>query len=439
MSRSRTTARRHAWTGAWTHAWTRSRTRTPTRTRADAPTRARADAPTRTRLEAPTRAPTRTRARTRLRAAVAVAAGLVLAVSLAACGKAAQVGQTVGATGLHRGPLRIGLLLPENEIVRFERFDAPLIQQRVKQLCPRCTVSYSSAQHDPVSQRNQIEAMITNGVDVLILDAVDARAVRHSVIQARHANVPVVAYDRLAEGPISAYVSFDGARVGRLQGEALLRALGPHPRNRQIVMMNGSSTDPNAGWFEQGARSVLEGKVKIVKSYETVGWRPENANRNMSAAIAALGPHGIDGVLAANDGLASGVITALKTARIHPLPPVTGQDAELAAVQRIIKGQQYMSVYKPFKPEAYTAAEMAIALGHGTSLRGITKQWVNSSSARGIPAVLLEPVALTVHNIRSTVIKDGLYRVDQICTKKYVDDCRRVGLIGRNGSSHDAG
>ncbi|MFJ2344945.1 sugar ABC transporter substrate-binding protein [Streptomyces antimycoticus] len=418
-TRSRTTARTHAWTHAWTRSRTTARTRTSPRSR--------------------TAAPTRSRTRARLRAAIAVTAGLVLAASLAACGKAAQVGETVGAAGTHRGPLRIGLLLPENEIVRFERFDAPLIQHRVKQLCPSCTVSYSSAQHDPVSQRNQIEAMITNGVDVLILDAVDTKAVRHSVVQARRANVPVVAYDRLAEGPISGYVSFDGGRVGRLQGEALLRALGPNAANRRIVMMNGSSTDPNADWFERGARSVLQGKVKIAKSYETVGWRPENANRNMSAAIAALGPQAIDGVLAANDGLASGVITALKTARIHPLPPVTGQDAEVAGIQRILAGEQYMTVYKPFEPEAYTAAEMAIALGRGRSLNGIAKQRVDSATARDIPAVLLTPVAVTVHNIKSTVIKDGLYRVDQICTKKYADDCRRAGLIGRNGSSHDAG
>ncbi|MBL1115127.1 substrate-binding domain-containing protein [Streptomyces sp. 110] len=413
--------------------WAVSRSRTrwamiPTRTRS------RAHPPTRSR----TRSRTRFRTRDRLRAAVAVAVGLVLAVSLAACGKAAQVGETVGAAGTHHGPLRIGLLLPENEIVRFERFDAPLIQHRVRQLCPSCTVSYSSAQHDPTSQRSQIDAMITNGVDVLILDAVDTKAVRHSVIQARRAGVPVVAYDRLAEGPISGYVSFDGGRVGKLQGEALLRALGPHPANRQIVMMNGSSTDPNAGWFERGARSVLQGKVKIAKSYETVGWRPENANRNMSAAIAALGPYGIDGVLAANDGLASGVITALKAARIHPIPPVTGQDAEVAGIQRILAGEQYMTVYKPFKPEAYTAAEMAIALGRGRSLNGIATRRVNNSTTRGIPAVLLEPLAVTVHNIKSTVIKDGLYRVDQICTKKYVDDCRRAGLTDSNGSSHNA-
>ncbi|AGP54169.1 hypothetical protein M271_12875 [Streptomyces rapamycinicus NRRL 5491] len=387
----------------------------------------------------PSRVLSRSRTRDRLRAAVAVAVGLVLAVSLAACGKAAQIGERMSVAGTHHhGPLRIGLLLPENEIVRFERFDRPLIQQRVKQLCPRCTVSYSSAQHDPAAQRFQIEAMISNGIDVLILDAVDGKAVRHSVVQAHRAHVPVIAYDRIAEGPISGYVSFDGGSVGRLQGEALLRALGPKARSSRIVMMNGSSTDPNAGWFERGARSVLRGKVKIAKSYETVGWRPENANRNMSAAIAALGPYGIDGVLAANDGLASGVITALKAARIHPIPPVTGQDAEVAGIQRILAGEQYMTVYKPFKPEAYTAAEMAIAVGHGRSLDGIATHRVNNSTTRGIPAVLLEPVAVTVHNIKSTVIKDGLYRVDQICSKKYADDCRKAGLIDPDGSPHDA-
>ncbi|WP_448332581.1 sugar ABC transporter substrate-binding protein [Streptomyces sp. DSM 41534] len=407
---------------SWTHLGTHSRThpRTP------------ADTPARTRSR--THCRTRSLTRDRLRAAVAVAAGLGLAVSLAACGKAAQVGERVGTAGTHRAALRIGLLLPENEIVRFERFDKPLIQKRVKELCPRCTVNYASAQHDPAAQRYQIEAMITNGVDVLILDAVDTRAVRHSVIQARRANVPVVAYDRLAQGPISGYVSFDGAEVGRLQGKALLKALGPHAEDRRIVMMNGSSTDPNAGWFERGARSVLRGKVKIAKSYETVAWRPENANRNMTAAIAALGPHGIDGVLAANDGLAAGAITAMKTARIRPLPPVTGQDAEAAGIQRILSGEQYMTVYKPFKPEAYTAAEMAVALGQGKSLNGIATRRVDNETVRGIPAVLLRPVAVTAHNIKSTVIKDRLYRVDQICTEKYADDCRRAGLIGPGGS-----
>ncbi|MET7903948.1 substrate-binding domain-containing protein [Streptomyces sp. NPDC005336] len=367
------------------------------------------------------------RTRERLRTATALAVGLGLAVSLASCGKAAQVHEPGG--GPHRGGLHIGLLLPDNEIARFDRFDKPLIKKKVKELCPRCTMEYASAQHDAANQQHQVDAMIANGIEVLILDPVDSKAIRASVIKAHRANIPVVAYDRLAEGPVSGYVSFDGARVGRLQGEALLRALGPDARHKQIVMMNGSSTDPNAGWFERGALSVLRGKVKIGKSYETVGWRPENANLNMTGAIAALGAQHIDGVYAANDGLAAGVIAALKAARIHPLPPVTGQDAELAAVQRIVAGEQYMSVYKPFKPEADAAAAMAVALGHGKTLDGIAKQKVNNGTTQGIPAVLLEPIPLTVHNIKSTLIKDGMYTIDQICTEKYVADCRKAGLI----------
>ncbi|MBL1100854.1 substrate-binding domain-containing protein [Streptomyces coffeae] len=363
----------------------------------------------------------------RLHTAIAITAGLALAVTLAACGKAAEVEQSGGTA--HRGSLRIGLLLPDNEIARFDRFDKPLIMKRIKELCPKCTVDYASAQHDAATQQHQVDSMIANGAEVLILDAVDARAVRSSVLKARQANIPVVSYDRLAEGPISGYVSFNGADVGRLQGEALLKALGPHrPGHRdQIVMMNGSSTDPNSAWFEGGSLDVLRGRVKIGKSYETIGWRPENANLNMSGAIAALGADNIDGVLSANDGLASGIIAALKAAKIRPLPPVTGQDAELGAVQRIVAGEQLMTVYKPFKPEAYAAAEMAVALGRGKSLAGIAKQRVNSGSSQSIPAILLHPIALTVDNIK-ILIRDGMYTTDQICTEKYADACRKAGL-----------
>ncbi|QKV91841.1 substrate-binding domain-containing protein [Streptomyces sp. NA02950] len=367
-------------------------------------------------------------ARARLRIAVAATAATALAVTLAACGKAAQVEQSGDAA--HHRNLRIGLLLPDNEIARFDRFDKPLIIKRIKELCPRCTVDYASAQHDAATQQHQVDSMIANGVEVLILDAVDGRAIRSSVVKARQANIPVVAYDRLAEGPVSGYVSFNGAEVGRLQGEALLAALGPHTPGDldQIVMMNGSSTDPNSDWFERGSLDVLRGKVKIGKSYETIGWRPENANLNMSGAIAALGADNIQGVLAANDGLASGVISALKAAKIRPLPPVTGQDAELGAVQRIVAGEQLMTVYKPFEPEAYAAAEMAVALGRGKSLAGIAGDRVNSGTSRSIPAVLLHPITVNVHNIK-ILIRDGMYTNDQICTEKYADACRKAGLI----------
>ncbi|CAM5738619.1 hypothetical protein SALBM311S_09516 [Streptomyces alboniger] len=282
-------------------------------------------------------------------------------------------------------------------------------------MCPACAAAAVAATGEPAVQRQQLEAMITRGVDVLIVSAVDPEALRSSVESANQAGIPVVAYDRLAQGPISGYVTFDGATVGRLQGEALLKAMGAKASSSQIVMMNGATIDPNAGWFKRGALSVLQGKVKIGKSYDTVGWRPENAYVNMTGAIAALGAGNIDGVLAANDSLAGAVISALNASAVRPLPPVTGQDADLAAVRRIVKGDQYMTVYKPYKPAADAAVEMAVALGRGDSVDSIATGTVDSVTTKDIPAVLLPSISVTAGNIKDTLVKDGMYTIDQIC------------------------
>jgi D-xylose transport system substrate-binding protein len=227
-------------------------------------------------------------------------------------------------------------------------WDRPLIEQRLEELCEDCTVAYANARLDVAAQQRQVNSMITRGVRALILDPVDATSLRSAVERADRVGIPVIAYDRLAEGPISAYVSFDGVRIGEIQGEALLEAMGEKADGGQIVMLNGSPTDPNTANFKKGVRSVLEGKVKIAKSYDAPGWRPEEAYANMSSAIATLGADNIDGVYSAGDNLSTGAISALKAAKIKPLPPVTGQDVELPAVQRIVSGEQYMSVYKPY-------------------------------------------------------------------------------------------
>jgi D-xylose transport system substrate-binding protein len=148
----------------------------------------------------------------------------------------------------------------------------------------------------------------------------------------------------------------------------------------------------------------------------------------MSAAMAALGPDRIDGVLAANDSIAAGVISALKSARVKDLPPVTGQDADLDAVQRIVRGEQYMTVYKPFKAEAEAAAAMAVALGRGEDHRGIATTTTDSPTTRHIPSVLLTPSAVTVDRIKPTILKDGMYSVDEICTAELRPACEKAGL-----------
>jgi D-xylose transport system substrate-binding protein len=365
-----------------------------------------------------------------LRRAVVTAAAVTLAVGLAAaCGKAGEPGDSGGNTAT-KGGFKIGLLLPSSQSFRYERWDRPLIEQRIQELCDDCTVEYANAQLNVAAQQQQVDSMINRGVEVLILDPVDARSLRSAVERADRAGIPVLAYDRLAEGPISGYVSFDGERVGELQGEALLEALGDKAHGAQIVMLNGSPTDPNTATFKKGALSVLQGKVKIGKTYDAPGWRSEEAHASMSGAIAVLGAENIDGVYAAGDNLATGAISALKAAKIQPLPPVTGQNAELTAVQRIVSGEQYMSVYKPYRPEANAAAAMAVALGRGQELDHIAETRVNSPTTKNIPAVVLDPIPVTSDNIKETVVKDGVFTIDQICTPKFRSACAKTGLIG---------
>uniref|UniRef100_UPI003518D78D ABC transporter substrate-binding protein n=1 Tax=Streptomyces calvus TaxID=67282 RepID=UPI003518D78D len=363
------------------------------------------------------------------RAAVAIAAG-AMAVSLAACGSAAESGDNAdsGDSAAKGDDIKVGLLLPENQTARYEKFDKPLIEKKVKELTNnKGEVVYANAKQDASLQNQQVDTMVTNKVDVLIVDAVDSKAIAGSVKKAKDAGIPVVAYDRLAEGPIDAYTSFDNVTVGKTQGEALLEALGDKAKDGQIVMMNGSSTDPNAGQFKEGAHSVLDGKVKIGREYDTKEWKPENANANMEGAISALGKDKIVGVYSANDGMAGGIITALKAAGIDDIP-VTGQDAELAGVQRIVTGEQYMSVYKPYPQEANVAAEMAVLLAQGKSLDSLAKDKVDSPTQKGVPAVLVPVVSLTQDNINDTVIKDGIYTVQEICTGKYKAACDKIGL-----------
>jgi D-xylose transport system substrate-binding protein len=367
---------------------------------------------------------------TRMRRAAVAVAATTMAVSLAACGSAKESGDKTKESGAAKGDdITIGLLLPENQTARYEQFDKPLIEKKISELTNgKAKVIYANAKQDATLQNQQVDTMITNKVDALIVDSVDSKAIAGSVKKAKEADIPVVAFDRLAEGPIDAYTSFDNEEVGHVQGKALLTALGAKAKDGQIVMMNGAVTDPNAALFKKGAHEELDGKVTVGKEYDTKEWKPENANANMEAAITALGKDKIIGVYSANDGMAGGIITALKAGGFTKLPPVTGQDAELAGVQRIVAGEQYASVYKPYAPEAAAAAEMAVALARGEKLDAIAKEKVSSPTTKDIPSVLVPVVSLTKDNINATVVKDGVYTVAQICTPKYKAACDAVGL-----------
>lgn len=351
---------------------------------------------------------------------VALVVGLMTA-PLTACGE---------DDGAGTESFTVGLLLPNRVTPRWEHSDKPLIEQRLKELCPDCTMVYANAENDAARQRQQMVSMITNGAKVLILDPADSRAVRSSIQEARQSGVPVIAYDRLAEGPISGFVSFDGARVGRLQGEALLKAMAERGRGRTVVMMNGDQSSANAAWFRRGAMAVISGKAKIARSYETAGWSPENAHANMTAAISALGADRIDGVVAANDAIAAGVISAFKKAGVKDLPPITGQDADLEAVRRIVEGEQYMTVYKPFEKEAAAAAAMAVAAGRGEGAGDVATTTTDSPTTEDIPSILLTPNLVTADNLRQTLVNAGVYTIAEICTPQLRSACDDIGLTG---------
>ncbi|MEU6236587.1 substrate-binding domain-containing protein [Kitasatospora sp. NPDC047058] len=365
-----------------------------------------------------------------LRRALAAAAVLSLGVGLASCGSAKQsTGSTSpgAASGTAAGALKIGLLLPETKTTRYEQFDRPLIEQKIKELAPNAQIDYYNANQDATTQQTQVDTALTKGNQVLILDAVDAKAIQSSVQKAHDAGVKVVAYDRLAQGPVDAYVSFDNHKVGQLQGQALVAAVGDKASAGQIIMINGSPTDPNAADFKAGAHSAMDGKLKIGKEYDTPQWDPNIANQEAAAGITAIGANNVVGIYSANDGMAAGIATAQKAAGINV--PLTGQDAQLDAIQRILINTQTMTIYKPFKPEADAAARMAVDLATGASLGPtIAPTTATNGSNHKVLANLITPIVVNKDNIKTTVVQDGLYTVAQICTPDYAAACTAAGL-----------
>ncbi|MET7641016.1 substrate-binding domain-containing protein [Streptomyces sp. NPDC005438] len=344
-----------------------------------------------------------------------------VALTLSACGKA-------GGGDDGGDDKTIGLLLPENKTTRYETFDRPLIEGKIKKLCDDCEIKYNNATQDTEKQKKQFDALITQGVKVIILDPVDAQATKSWVERAEKKDVKVVAYDRLAEGPISSYISYDNEKIGELQGEGLVEALGDKAKDSNVVMINGSPTDPNAPLFKKGAHSVLDKKVKkIVYEQDIPDWSPDEANKKMGAAITKLGKKGFDGVYAANDGMAGGVSTAMKKSGITDVP-LGGQDSELAGLQRIIKGDQTLTIYKAIKPQAETTAEIAVNLLEDKGIEKLTPKKVDSKSEKGVPSQLFSAQVVTKDNIKDTIIKDKVYKVEQICTKAFAKACKDAGL-----------
>ena len=318
--------------------------------------------------------------------------------------------------------VKIALLLPESKTARYESFDRPYFEKRITELGDY-EVLYSNADQDAAKQQSQAEAALASGVAVLVLDPVDSAAAVSIVTAANAQGVPVVSYDRLvAGGRLDFYVSFDNERVGELQGTALIDKLDADDAGGGILVLNGSPTDGNAILFKEGAHSVIDGSgYEILAEFDTPDWSPDKAQEWVAGQITQFSGQ-ISGVYAANDGTAGGAIAALKAANVSPLPVVIGQDAELAAIQRIVAGDQYMTIYKAMRAQAELAAEVAVALATGQPVSGET-------TMQGTPTTLLPIVVVTVDNILETVVADGLYTIDEICTPEYAAACEKAGIL----------
>jgi D-xylose transport system substrate-binding protein len=337
-----------------------------------------------------------------------------------------------GGGGSGGGGATIALLLPENQTPRYEAHDRPDFMKKVKQLCDNCKVIYSNANGDAPTQQSNADAALAQGADALVLDPVDAGSAGSIVAQAKAQNVPVISYDRLiTNADVDYYISFDNERVGRLQGQSLtakLKSIGKP--NGPIIMLNGDPADSNAHLFERGASSVFNANgVQIAKSFDTPGYSGSAAEDEAQQAITALGAGGFAAVYGANDDIAGGGITAMEAAGINPSTrPTTGQDATVAGIQRVLAGQQYMTVYKAVTREARVAAQIAVpvAKGHKPPAGLVTSSQNNGQ--KNVPSVLLTPVVVTKGNVKSTVIKDRYDTAAQVCTSAFRAACTTAGI-----------
>jgi D-xylose transport system substrate-binding protein len=342
---------------------------------------------------------------------------------------------SVGAAPAHQGKADIAVLLPDSKSsVRWETADRKYLSAAFD--AAGVTYSITNAQGDAAAQVTQADAAITNGAKVILLVDLDAASGATIIAKARAAKAAVIDYDRLTiSGPgADFYVSFDGVAVGKVQGQGLVDAItAAGIKTPRVAILNGSPTDNNATLFSQGGHSILD-PLFTAKTYTNVaeqavpGWDNQKALTIFEQMLTSTN-NGIDAVLAANDGLASSVISALKNANLKPIP-LTGQDATVAGIQNILAGWQSMTVYKAIKAEANAAAALAIALDKGTDTSKMatatvdqTSGGTNASGNAKLPAVLLTPVSVTKANIADTVIADGFDSWADICVGDFAQYC----------------
>jgi D-xylose transport system substrate-binding protein len=372
--------------------------------------------------------------RSRTLAVLAASTGLALAVT--ACGANSSNSGSGGSSSSNSAAAngaKVGVILPETTTsARWEGFDHPLLEKKLKDQGFDPIIQNAQGDDQKVSQL--ADSMLSQGVKVLILASTTGDVGAAVEKKAAAAGVPVIDYDRLnAGGSADYYVSFDNVKVGTLQGQALADSL-KGKQGAQVIEIEGAATDNNALLFYQGQQQVLKplydnGTLKLVKSQYTDKWDNQTGGTNFENFLTANGGK-VDGVLAANDGLAGAVIAVLKKNGLNGKVPVTGQDATADGLKAILRGDQYMTVFKPIEQEADAAAKLATALlknSKSDADKIATQKVTDPKTKREVSSLLLDPQSITKDKVKDVISAGAVAKAD-VCTGDVAPLCAAAGI-----------
>jgi D-xylose transport system substrate-binding protein len=373
--------------------------------------------------------------RMRSRTLAVLAAGTGLALAVTACGansSSSGSGSTSGSNSSGSGA-KVGVILPETTTsARWEGFDHPLLEKALKDKGFDPIIQNAQGDDQKVSQL--ADSMLSQGVKVLILASTTGDVGAAVEKKAAAQGVPVIDYDRLnAGGSAQYYVSFDNVKVGQLQGQALADSL-KGKQGAQVIEIEGAPTDNNATLFHDGQEKVLKplydnGTLKLVKSQFIDKWDNQTGGTVFEQFLTSNGGK-VDGVLAANDGLAGAVISVLKKNGLNGKVPVTGQDATADGLKAILRGDQYMTVFKPIDQEADAAAKLAAALLKGSDADAdkiATQSVTDPKTKRDVKSLLLTPQSITKDKVKD-VISAGAVAKSDVCTGDVAPLCAAAGI-----------
>ena len=318
----------------------------------------------------------------------------------------------------------VAFLMPDQASTRYEKHDYPGFKAEMAKLCPTCTVIYQNANADVALQQQQFNSVIAQGAKVVVLDPVDSAAAAALVEIAQSQDVKVIAYDRpIPDKAADYYVSFDNEGIGHAIAKSLvdhLKASGV-PEGSGVLQINGSPTDAAAGLIRDGIhRGLKDSGYKTLAEFDTPEWAPPKAQDWAAGQITRFGAE-IKGVVAANDGTGGGAIAAFKAAGVNPVPPVTGNDATIAALQLIISGDQYNTISKPSEIVAAAAANVAVKLLKGEAVEAKTTLY-------NTPSELFVPAVVTADNIKAEIFDKGIQKPEDVCTGEYAEGCKKLGI-----------